>query len=71
MWGGRFPASAGLHLPRTGEETPRLVHAPEVHQIELEMQNAELRPARDEVETALGKDFSASFGEGGNNANNI
>ena len=45
----------GLHLPQTVEATERLVHELEVHQIELEMQNAELLLARSEVEAALEK----------------
>jgi PAS domain S-box-containing protein len=42
-----------LHPPRAKEEIQLLVHELEVHQIELEMQNAELRQARDEMEAAL------------------
>lgn len=38
---------------RTKKATQRLVHELEVHQVELEMQNAELIQARNDVETAL------------------
>src|SRR5512133_3655489 len=47
--------TARIQPPRTEEATQRIVHELEVHQIELEMQNAELRQARDEVETLLEK----------------
>jgi len=39
--------------PKTGADPRRLLHELEVHQIELEMQNAELRQVRDEMEAAL------------------
>ncbi|HXC92824.1 MAG TPA: PAS domain S-box protein [Geobacteraceae bacterium] len=47
--------TVGQHQSVTGEEMQRLVHELEVYRIELEMQNAELRQARDEVEKALEK----------------
>jgi PAS domain S-box-containing protein len=39
-----------LHSPRSGAEAQRLLHELEVHQIELEMQNAELRQGQEELE---------------------
>lgn len=42
-------------VPHTEADARRLVHELEVHRIELEMQNVELRQSRDEVELILDK----------------
>lgn len=51
----RFEKKIGLPPLRTEGEMQSIVHELEVHQIELEMQNTELRQARDEVEKTLEK----------------
>ncbi len=40
-------------IPKSTAEMQRLFHELQVHQIELEMQNAELRKTRDDLEVAL------------------
>jgi len=45
----------GTAPPRTDADTQRLLHELQVHQVELEMQNAELQEARDQMEALLEK----------------
>lgn len=47
--------AARLHGPQTREDLQRLVHELEVHRIELEMQNAELRRTQEELELSRNK----------------
>jgi PAS domain S-box-containing protein len=44
---------AETEVPKSEADPQRLLHELQVHQIELEMQNAELRQTRDELETSL------------------
>jgi PAS domain S-box-containing protein len=44
---------SAARVPKSGADAQRLLHELQVHQIELEMQNAELRQTRDELEAAL------------------
>jgi PAS domain S-box-containing protein len=47
--------TAELGPPRTEDDAPRLLHELQVHQIELEMQNAELRLAQESLELSRNK----------------
>ncbi len=47
------PRTAEVAAPGSPAEMQRLVHELQVHQIELEMQNEELRESRSQVEAAL------------------
>ena len=48
---------AQAQKPLSPKESGRLLHELQVHQIELEMQNKELRPAQGELETARARYF--------------
>jgi PAS domain S-box-containing protein len=48
---GNHPSESGD--PKSAADTQRLFHELQVHQVELEMQNTELRQTRDELESAL------------------
>jgi signal transduction histidine kinase len=49
----RLQGSAAPRTPHSEADARRLMHELEVHQIELELQNAELRQSREETEQAL------------------
>ena len=52
----RAETQLGKHMARADEsDAQRAVHELEVHQIELEMQNADLRAAREEAEALIGQ----------------
>lgn len=46
---------SGMGAPKTAADSQRLQHELQVHQVELEMQNAELQQARDRMEPLLEK----------------
>lgn len=48
-----FMQQSEKKVPQTDSETQRLLHELQVHQVELEMQNTELRRTRDALEKAL------------------
>ena len=50
---GRLKESAATRLPETKVDQQRQQHELEVHQIELEMQNVQLRRTQSELETAM------------------
>jgi hypothetical protein len=49
------------HPPGTAEDPLRLHHELQVHQVELEMQNAELRKTMDDLETALDESSTSTI----------
>jgi PAS domain S-box-containing protein len=55
--GGKAALSAELIEPLSTEEARRLLHELQVHQIELEMQNKELRRAQEELEASRARYF--------------
>ena len=54
----RFEVPAGADIPGSPEETRRILHELRVHQIELEMQNEELRRAYVELDAAGARHFA-------------
>lgn len=54
----RYLKHGGAKLPDPDHDVQRLNHELRVHQVELELQNEELRRAKDELETALNERIS-------------